>query len=150
MSFMLTESDVIKSVCIFLENHNFSIQQYLNEQEKGDDIVAVNEKGEYFYIEAKGQTSSKVSSKAFGKEFSDSQKLSHVSRALYRAIKMKDQNHSHAGIALPESQKHVRLIKDIQETLQFIGIEVFWVQNIDGKKCVRVENFSKKFTSDGA
>lgn len=145
MSYMLTESDVILSVCDFLEDHNFIIQQRLNEQEKGDDIVAVNEEGEYFYIEAKGQTSSKADSKAFGKEFSDSQKLSHVSRALYRAIKMKDQNNSYAGIALPETKKHITLVNDIQKTLQAIEIEVFWVQNIDGKNIVRVENFSKIF-----
>lgn len=149
MSYMLTESDVILSVCDFLEDHNFIIQQRLNEQEKGDDIVAVNEKGEYFYIEAKGQTSSKADSKAFGKEFSDSQKLSHVSRALYRAIKMKDQYHANAGVALPETQKHVSLIKEVQETLQSIGIEVFWVRNNNGIRSVRVENFSKKFTSAG-
>lgn len=149
MSIMLTESDIIKSVCDFLENHNFRIQQCLNEQQQGDDIIAVNEKGEYFHIEAKGQTSSKANSKAFGKEFSGSQKLSHVSRALYRAIKMKDENNSYAGIALPETEKHLELVEDIRKTLQFIGIEVFWVQDFDGKKSVRVENFSKKFTCEG-
>jgi hypothetical protein len=146
MSYMLTESDVIQSVCDFLEDHNFSIQQHLNEQEKGDDIVAINDRGEHFYIEAKGQTSSKTNSKAFGKEFSDSQKLSHVSRALYRAIKMKDQNNSDTGIALPETQKHIKLVKDIEETLRLIGIEVFWVQNNNGIRNIRVENFSKNFT----
>jgi hypothetical protein len=146
---MLTEFDVIQSVCDFLEDHNFIIQQRLNEQEKGDDIIAIHDGGEHFYIEAKGQTSSKANSKAYGKEFSDSQKLSHVSRALYRAIKMKEQNNSYAGIALPETQKHVKLVKDIQDTLQLIGIEVFWVQNNSGVNNVRVENFSKKFTNKG-
>lgn len=142
MSYMLTESDVIESVCDFLQNHNYMIKQQLNEQERGDDIIAVNNRGEYFYIEAKGQTSSKIYTKSFGKEFSDSQKLSHVSKALYRAIKMKDQNNAYVGIALPETTKHLAIIKDIQKTLQSIEIEVFWVKN---NRSVRIENFSKKF-----
>jgi hypothetical protein len=66
----------------------------------------------------------------------------HVSQALYRAIKMKEKNNSLSGIALPETSGHIALIEPIKNTLQEIGIEVFWVNN-DGT--VRVENFSKIF-----
>ncbi|NQY53898.1 MAG: hypothetical protein HRT42_10055 [Campylobacteraceae bacterium] len=118
------------------------ILQQLDENQKGDDIVAINDKEQKFYIEAKGETSSKESSNRFGKEFNSSQKQVHVSQALYRAIKMKEENSSLSGIAFPETKGHLSLIEPIKQTLQEIGIEVFWVKN-DGT--IRVENYSKIF-----
>jgi tRNA(Leu) C34 or U34 (ribose-2'-O)-methylase TrmL len=91
---MLFESDVISSVCNYLKKYNFDILQQLDENQKGDDIIAINNKGQKIYIEAKGETSSKESSNRFGKEFNGSQKKVHVSQALYRAIKMKEENNS--------------------------------------------------------
>jgi predicted CopG family antitoxin len=139
---MLFESDVITSVCNYLKNNNFEIIQQLNENQQGDDIIAINQQKQKFYIEAKGETSSKESSNRFGKEFNSSQKKVHVSQALYRAIKMKEENNSLSGIAFPETKGHLALIEPIKQTLQNIGIEVFWVKN-DGT--VRVENYSKIF-----
>ncbi|AXH15164.1 hypothetical protein CP985_11940 [Malaciobacter mytili LMG 24559] len=138
---MLFESDVISSVCDFLKNYDFEIVQQLNENQKGDDIIAIN-KNFKIYIEAKGETSSKKTSNRFGKEFNTSQKKVHVSQALYRAIKMKEENNSLSGIALPETNAHKSLIEPIKKTLNEIGIEVFWV---DSYGTVRVENFSKIF-----
>ena len=139
---MLFESDVISSVCDYLEKNDFKIIQKLNENEKGDDIIAINYSNQKIYIEAKGETSSKKGSNRFGKEFSSSQKKVHVSQALYRAIKMKESNDSLAGMAFPETKGHLALIEPIKKTLQKIKIEVFWVK-ADGT--VRVENFSQIF-----
>jgi hypothetical protein len=139
---MLYESDVITSVCNFLKKYNFEILQQLNENQKGDDIIAINNKKQKIYIEAKGETSSKEGSNRFGKEFNGSQKKVHVSQALYRAIKMKEENSSLSGIAFPETKGHLSLIEPIKQTLREIGIEVFWIKD-DGT--VRVENHSKIF-----
>ena len=138
---MLFESDVISSVCNFLKKYDFEIIQQLNENQQGDDIIAKN-KSQKMYIEAKGETSSKKGSNRFGQEFNSSQKKVHVSQALYRAIKMKEENNSLSGIAFPETTGHIALIEPIKKTLQEIEIEVFWVKN-DGT--VRVENFSRIF-----
>jgi len=139
---MLFESDVISSVCDYLKKNNFEIIQQLNENQKGDDIIAINNKKQKIYIEAKGETSSKEGSNRFGKEFNASQKKVHVSQALYRAIKMKEENNSLSGIAFPETKGHISLIEPIKKTLQDIGIEVFWVNN---NGTIRVENFTKIF-----
>ena len=139
---MLFESDVISSVCDYLKKNNFKIIQQLNENQKGDDIIAINNQNQKIYIEAKGETSSKKGSNRFGQEFNSSQKKVHVSQALYRAIKMKETNNSLSGIAFPETKGHLLLIEPIKNTLQKIGIEVFWVKN-DGT--VRVENFTQIF-----
>jgi hypothetical protein len=51
-------------------------------------------------------------------------------------------SNSLSGIAFPETKGHLSLIEPIRQTLQKIGIEVFWVKD-DGT--VRVENNSKIF-----
>ena len=139
---MLYESDVISSVCDYLKKNNFKIIQQLNENQKGDDIIAINDKKQKFYIEAKGETSSKKTTNNFGNEFNGSQIKVHVSQALYRAIKMKEENNSLSGMAFPETKGHLSLIEPIKQTLKNIGIEVFWVKD-DGT--VRVENNSNIF-----
>lgn len=139
---MFTEYEVITSVCDFLKAHNFCINQQLKENEKGDDIIAINQKNQKIYIEVKGQTSSKKGTNRYGKGFNSSQILTHISRALYRAISMKEKYSSHVGIALPETNDHVLRIQNIHNTLQEIKIEVFWVK-ADGT--VRVENYSELF-----
>jgi len=139
---MFTEYEVITSVCNFLESHNCCINQQLNENEKGDDIIAVNQTNQRIYIEAKGETSSKKGTNRYGKAFNSSQILTHISRALYRAISMREKYSSHVGIALPETKNHLLEIQNINNTLQEIKIEVFWVK-ADGT--VRVENYSELF-----
>lgn len=139
---MLTEYEVIKCVCNFLEAHHFYINQQLKENERGDDIIATNKKNQKIYIEAKGQTSSKKSTNQYGKAFNSSQILTHISMALYRAINMKEKYCSYVGIALPETENHILRIKNINNTLQATKIEIFWVKS-DGT--VRVENYSELF-----
>jgi len=139
---MLTEYEVIKCVCNFLETHYFYINQQLKENERGDDIIASNKKNQKIYIEAKGQTSSKKGSNRYGKAFSSAQILTHISGALYRAISMKEKYCSYVGIALPETKNHILRIQNIHNTLETINIEIFWVRS-DGT--VRVENYSKLF-----
>ena len=82
---MLTESDVIAAVCDYLRDHAYRVTQQLTETEAGDDIIAVAPDGQQVMIEAKGETSSKSHTTRYGKPFSPSQVLDHVSKAFYRA-----------------------------------------------------------------
>ena len=70
---MLYESDVISSVCKYLEKRDYKINQKLKESEKGDDIIATDCDGIKCFIEAKGETSSKKTTLRYGKGFSPSQ-----------------------------------------------------------------------------
>ncbi len=57
---MLTESEVIKAVCGFLESNGFQVRQALCETERGVDILATAPDGKrQVSVEAKGETSSK-------------------------------------------------------------------------------------------
>jgi hypothetical protein len=124
---MLTESQVISSVCHFLETNGFRVKQFLSESEVGDDIVAVDpiHKREVM-IEAKGETSSKAGTSRFGKPFTSSQALDHASKAFYRAAAYASRKIP-AGVALPKNPSHVACVERIQPVLKTLEIEVFWV-----------------------
>lgn len=121
---MLTESDVIAAVCNHLRSQGYEIRQQLTEAQAGDDIVAVRG-NETLLIEAKGETSSKLGTRRHGKPFDRSQVLSHVSRAFYRAAKMR-RDGVVAGMAFPHTPLHLEVVKAIQSSLAELGIVVFW------------------------
>lgn len=148
---MLYESSVVDAVCKFLIQERFSIEQRLNESQRGDDIIALaHDKSYRLYIEAKGESSSKESSKRYGKLFTNNQVKDHVAAAFYRAAKMMGNRSDSSGmqvqvgIALPKNQAHETMIYDIKEALILLNIEVFWV-SLDGS-LVEVEGFSNYFS----
>lgn len=128
---MLTEYEVVKAVCGFLENNGFQVRQALCETERGVDILAMSPNGQrQVSIEAKGETSSKPSTNRYGKAFNGGQVLDHVSKALYCAAR--ECSSSLAGIALPKNELHVKCVNRILPALRTLQIEVFWVLP-DGK-----------------
>src|SRR5579864_2278568 len=85
---MLTESDVIASVCRFLKRRNFQITKFCRETEHGKDILALAPDGKrQVTVEAKGETSSKRHTSRYGKPFNNGQVEDHVSRAVYCALR---------------------------------------------------------------
>jgi hypothetical protein len=124
---MLTESEVITAVCIFLKNEGWKIESTCTETEKGDDIVAVNDKSHVVaVIEAKGETSSKNHTARYGKPFSFSQVKAHVAKAFFRAAKSIGENRV-GGLALPNTKAHKSCVAEIETALRQLRLEVFWV-----------------------
>ena len=123
---MLTESEIIKAVCRFLENHGYRVTQQLSETQAGDDIIAFSLTGKKIMIEAKGETSSKSHTARFGKPFSPNQAHDHVSKAFFRAASYASQR-IFAGIALPKNAAHISCVAKIQPVLEKLKVEVFWV-----------------------
>jgi hypothetical protein len=107
---MLTESEVIRAVCGFLEGNRFQVRQALCETERGVDIQGITPDGKrQVSIEAKGETSSKPITNRYGKPFDGGQVLGHVSKAFYCAAR--DCSSSLAGIALPQERLARRVCK---------------------------------------
>lgn len=129
---MLFESDVIDAVCAFLQRGGYDIRQKLGPTERGDDIIAVKPGAESFElrVEAKGETSSKSTTRRYGKPFGSAQIRVHVAEALYKAATVVSTPSEHvdtrAGIALPSTQKHRRLIAQIEPVLRDLEIAVFF------------------------
>lgn len=140
---MLYESDVIQAICAYLVSRDYQILQELKPTQRGDDIIAVKDKPHIrkFFIEAKGETSSRRDSARFGKPFDGAQVRDHVSAAFYKAAEILSRKQVdveiRAGIALPITEKHQRMIENIQPVLHQLGIMVFWVEESGD---VRVES----------
>lgn len=108
---MLTEFDIITAVGSHLRAAGYEVRQELAEAQRGDDIIATRG-NTTLLIEAKGETISKLGTARHGKPFNRSQVLSHVSKAFYRAAKMRQAN-VRVGIALPETTVHMEIVEAI-------------------------------------
>ncbi|MGC5328318.1 hypothetical protein [Brevibacillus sp. SYSU BS000544] len=129
---MITENDVIEAVCKHLVNQGFVIQQALNTNEKGDDIIAYHPKENVkILVEAKGETSSQVHTKRYGMPFTSNQRKTHVMQALYRCAKMQCEAKEHSnikvGMAFPGDNIHRKWLTDIKDFLFQNQIIVFLV-----------------------
>jgi hypothetical protein len=129
---MLLERDVVKAVSGKLRSRGY-ITHELDTPRHGDDIIAermaITRK---LYIEAKGATSSRKSSKRFGKPFNKAQVRTHVAMAFYKAaeaLSRKDENiEVRAGIALPDNSDHRDAVQKIISILHRLDIAIFWVR----------------------
>lgn len=83
------------------------------------------------YVEAKGETSSKLGTRRFGKVFNGAQIKSHVSRAILAAFEIISTNPSglktQAAIALPDNEGHRKVINKILPALNHSNIRVYFV-----------------------
>lgn len=130
----LTENEVVDAVCKWLEPYNspsYHIESRCNTNQTGNDIVAIRLSDNLcLHVEAKGATSSKSSSKRFGKPFNRAQIRVHIGQALRKAAEMLSQEHnSHrVAIALPDTSIQRDEIGKIKPMLDRWGIGVFWVE----------------------
>jgi hypothetical protein len=128
---VLTENEVISAVAKHLSVQGYRIEQTLNTDERGVDIVAKHRKsGKRLLVEAKGGTSSKAATARYGKPFTRNQARSHVSVALYCAVRLRDlyaRESAFVALAFPDDPNHRSLIESITPTLGELGIIVFFV-----------------------
>lgn len=132
-SVMLTENDVVDCVVLYLKSKEFTIDSMCNTMQKGIDIVA-NKNGKKILVEAKGATTSKDTNRK-GKVFSRNQINNHISRAVFKALQMKEEN-AIIAIALPYTKNHLKIIKTVEKQLNLLDIVVIWC---DGLMNVLVE-----------
>ena len=121
---MLSETDVINSVCAKLESLGYKTRQRFKATESGINIVAVKDGAMpiELYIQTKGEASSKNANVQLD-----------VADALYKAITIlalrAERDQVMPAIAFannPAYQKHVRVIQPILDQL---GIVIFWVKS---------------------
>jgi hypothetical protein len=125
-----TENDVVSAVERHFERHGYTVRQVRRTTERGTDVVAAG-RGEVWYVEAKGGTSSKPHTRRFGKPFNLGQINSHVSRALFTAMTTvsnpPDGKRTRAAIALPDDEGHQTVVGRVAPALRRLGIRVLWV-----------------------
>lgn len=125
-----TENDVVSAVERHFERHGYTVRQVRRTTERGTDIVAAR-RGEVWYVEAKGGTSSKPHTRRFGKPFNLGQINSHVSRAVFTAMAMvsnpPDGKRTRAAIAVPDDKGHQAVVGRVAPALRRLGIQILWV-----------------------
>lgn len=146
---MLTEDDVVHAVALHLRRNGYSDVRTLSTVEHGIDVIAVNRRTKRkLFVEAKGGTSSKRTTRRYGKPFTQNQAKSHVSVALYCAARLhQTSKHDLADIALafPDDATHRKLVQNISRALRALAVVVYFVgenrkvQIFKGEAMVRVD-----------
>ncbi len=127
---MLTENDVVKAVANHLRGDGWCIDTISTTRDLGYDIL-VKKDGMSLAIEAKNETSSKPGPARYGKAFNGNQRLSQVSRALYKSASVFGAGQYRLGIAIPATDRHLKLIKEIKPTLDKLNVSVFSLAMIE-------------------
>src|SRR5205807_7801303 len=86
--------------------------------------------GRKLFVEAKGGTSSKETTKRFGKPFTPNQAKSHVSVALYCAASLHRTavaEQADVALAFPDDRDHRNLIQNISKALKDRRVAVYFV-----------------------
>ena len=133
----MNENEVIDAVCSHLQREGWTITQRQHTTQQGVDVIARDPRtGRECYIEAKGGTSAREGSARFGKAFSSSQVLDHVSKAVFAAIQQRtekpDREMAEVAIAVPGDRNHRRYLEPVAQTLASAGIHVMLVSESGG------------------
>jgi hypothetical protein len=122
----LTENDVLEVVRDYLRDHDgCAIENFCSTSDQGVDIIARARDGRRVYVEGKGCTSSKSHTARFGQPFSYGQHLSHVSRAVYTALKLRQEYpHDRIILAFPDVAAVVRHFEPCRAPLGTVAVEV--------------------------
>lgn len=124
---MLYEDDVVDAVVAHIEQRGWEVMGVAHAHQRGNDIEA-SKSGIYLFVEAKGEGSSKIASKRYGKVFNRGQVGSHVAVALYRAMTwVTDDPNVRPALAFPDNAHHREKVRAVSHALERAGIGVFWV-----------------------
>jgi hypothetical protein len=126
---MLSEDDVVSSVCDYLKQNGYRVVSSCTTKQQGVDIIAEHLASKStLRVEAKGETSNDPSSKRFGKPFDNAQVSSHVAGAFYAASAMLNSDRQKVAMAFPSTELHRRHVSRIAEAIRRLEIVVFWVK----------------------
>jgi hypothetical protein len=130
---ILTENHVIQAVVSRFKSLNYVIEQALQTNEKGIDIIARNlSTNKRILVEAKGGTSASFSTSRFGKPFNLSQVKTHVSSAFYYVVMLQqkyDLNDTQVAMAFPNDELHRKVVQKISNALVRLNIMVYFVND---------------------
>lgn len=125
----MNEDEIIEALCTHLERTGCRITSRCSTRERGIDITGHCE-GRYYYIEAKGGTSSREGSNRYGKLYTQSQVFDRVAKGFYTAacLRSKYGEESVVGLAFPETPTFRRYVRDVAFASTRLHLTFYWVQ----------------------
>lgn len=126
---MLTEDDMVRTMCEWLKGKGYSIERYCLGTQPGHDIEAVRE-GRTMYVECKGGTSRRT-----GQPLSTAYQWSAVTGAFFNQVRLRETyEKAEVGIALPDGGRYPEYMEKLKDFCHRNGIRVFWVSKTSGVK----------------
>jgi hypothetical protein len=126
---MLTEDNVIDAVRDHLEGLGWTQVNRSLATQRGVDLE-MERHGLHVQIEAKGAGSSKAGTARFGQLFNSGQVFDHVAKAVLTTLAVISNGYADGAIALPSNRHHRAQIAKVAETLEQLGIGIFWVDDM--------------------
>jgi predicted RecB family endonuclease len=123
----MDENSVIDAVCRYLEGENYRVLHRCRTTERGTDIVAEQEGGKRYLIEAKGGTSSRPGSPRHGKAYTQSQVFDVVAKGILVAMRIRAEHaqlETSVALAIPEGRWFEHYLGPIRELLIALRINV--------------------------
>lgn len=99
---MLLEDEVVDAVVAFIVAKGWTIKSTAHANELGDDIDALKD-GKRLLVEAKGEGSSKATTKRYGQLFTGNQVGSHIAVAVVRVLRWASSGIAYPALAFPEN-----------------------------------------------
>ncbi len=132
---LLNENEVVDAVAEHLSVCGFEIVQALHGHQRGVDIIARRADMGVLHVEAKGGTSTVVTSKKYGQPMSPGEVRINVAEAFYTAA-IAATPHPDAGrgdvaaaVAFHDDARHRRYVDPLRAALDQLGVGVFWVRS---------------------
>ena len=116
--------DVVEAVCSHLVAEGWRIDSRVLATEHGDDIVASRGDARLI-VEAKDAGSCKEGTKRYGSHFNLGQVKTHVAVAVLRALGVTSAGQAHAALALPDDERHRRVLAPVLPALTREAITVY-------------------------
>ncbi|RWA97447.1 hypothetical protein [Mesorhizobium sp.] len=126
-----TEDEVVNIVCDWLSENSFMIVSRCSTKEKGIDIVASDQAGVVWYIEAKGGRSGREGSRRYGLDFTAVQTIDRVMKGFFTAAAMaeaKGGSGVQIGFAIPRSPVAEAYLLKVRKALNSLGITTIWIE----------------------
>jgi Holliday junction resolvase-like predicted endonuclease len=126
----LDENAVIAAACDALEGRGYAIEQRLHTTQRGVDVIARAPDGTRLFIEAKGATSSRQTSRNYGKPYGSVEVRINVAEALYTAAALAGERRDGivSAMAFQDDPLHRRYVEPLLPACDALGIEVLWVE----------------------
>ena len=131
----MDENQVIQALCRYLVRQGYTIRQRRHTTQQGVDIIAEQTStGRVLYVEAKGGTSSRQTSRLFGNPYTSVQVRHQVAFGVFSALKLLQKYRSRSSqiaLAFPDSQRFRSYLDSVSKILHRLGVVVYLV-TVDG------------------
>jgi hypothetical protein len=126
---MLNEDEVNRAVKLFLEERGWISVRALAGREHGVDVEGQHPSGaRRVQVESKGGTSGHANSRRHGQTFDSSQVTSHVARAVFAALRLRERSRGNTIlIALPDDSPHQSCVEGVSGALKALGVALLAV-----------------------